>query len=431
MYIVHVGQAAWDHSEVVCLPGYLFAHESPKQFWVGISMLITSLDNASVRNRFLSSTSVHKHLIDAVLNALLPNADREYYMKGDVQAPCDTVFWPVLHILSILLDRLGFCFWQLTSKAPADVCKLILSQPYFVEELNRLCLEEDTHREVESSTEEDTANSRFMHNFGSNSINCLSNLYCENEGERNYTPVALTWIMPFVLSILQFGDLMEPVVRSTLVALCSIYMTSLSSKPCLKSSMLLGLAIPQFQRALCPNRKLSNCCLLLLAQLIEILFTKEAYSLLLKEKSKWLPIISSASENIFKLLNDRQSELLPSLVAVRKTIFSLINCPVGRRLPQHTRLVIFFSPKLKQQFTKMQSTPPAKNVIDEAILNVLEECLSKQDILGPFIPFQNNEINVSIPYIKQERLEYDSNGEYLGSFGELTNSYYCCIFSRH
>ncbi|XP_035685869.1 probable helicase senataxin isoform X2 [Branchiostoma floridae] len=110
----------------VVLPPFLFDTCGYKDYWLGICLLLSSLDPSTMRTQMFGARG-HRHIPDAVLNAMEPQQG----MKAGG-------FWPALQCLVVLFDRLGSRIWQFLSHDPATVFSTITKNPLFQTELLRL-----------------------------------------------------------------------------------------------------------------------------------------------------------------------------------------------------------------------------------------------------------------------------------------------------
>ena len=395
-------------------------------------MLITVMNPVCIRSQLLSSTSEHKYLIDSVLNAL------------DTQDT--TCFWPLLQIFATLLNRLDWRIWQLTQKSPSEVCKMFLSHQVFIHKLQQWSAEDKLKErrnkddQVISDQEDWVSNSQMVYEWSTRTLSPTlpSSSHDSSKDEDTCSPhvVVFMWVLPFIHSLLEFGNVLENDISQVLSAIRSIFSLSLCPKPYFKVSILTGLVSLSRQR-IEPSELLehlsidglSNKSLHIIAQLIEMLFTNEKFSFLLEEKKKWLPIFSSVCEVIlsgklsvgstspcsqsFKLA----SSVLPSsIVAVRKTMYIFFNNSVGQQCEIYSQVVVYFSPKLNR--STLFTPPLASNSISvpqkltvenlqEAILNILKIYKSNQDITGPFLPFGNSQDSVKKSTIVKQEVNYD------------------------
>ncbi|XP_078697928.1 putative helicase senataxin isoform X2 [Branchiostoma floridae x Branchiostoma belcheri] len=107
----------------VVLPPFLFDTCGYKDYWLGICLLLSSLDPSTMRTQMFGASG-HRHIPDAVLNAMEP---QQGLKAGG--------FWPALQCLVVLFDRLGSRIWQFMSHDPATVFSTITQNKLFQKEL--------------------------------------------------------------------------------------------------------------------------------------------------------------------------------------------------------------------------------------------------------------------------------------------------------
>ena len=421
------GTAAWNNSEVVLLPGFLFSHSSLKDFWVGLCMLLTAMDSSCVCSRLLSSTSEHRHLVDAVINALSPNSMGEEVPSNLQEVDHDlsrsTVFWPALQTTVTLLDRLGSRFWQLTGKMPGEVCRTILRSPFYQFELHQWVVANGGESEFHNHQEEEEALScsQVVYNWDAQKSRTVSNK--EHHPGSKLHPTIFSWVLPFVESLLDYGEALEPVTINVINVLWDLVNLGLQKKPVLNLDSLLDASqLSQAQPFPMQPSMLSDLtdhALQYLAEVVELLFSNERYSFLLKEKSRWLPALTSAGilmgqqsrrstkklslsrSPIAFTINPRSplcgstSHLPSSLLASSKTLHSILNSCVSQSLPQVdiVQFTCMLSPKLNLASSRPSSKkPPTRDSLQAAVTAVLSKCLSGQDIVGPFLTLSQSSL---------------------------------------
>ena len=363
------------------------------------------MDKNCIQSKLLSSTSNHRQLMDAIINALQQSSD-ELSTDDNCRA---TSFWPVLQIIFVLLEYQGAFFWQSTNRHPAQVCKLILGHRQFASQLQ--CLAE----QVKMTREDDSylTNSQCVYSSNSGGAEVQ---YCQpsssSSSEANiqefcYELLVLSWIPPFVSSIIGFGDVFNQVLHKILAALCSIFIISISPNPQVKSSKLLGLNLPKFKYSskFSITKRLSNVTLEIFSEVIEILFSKEFYKFLHSKIGMWLPVFSSAC-TVFIPLMKSEKKLDSGFEAVRKVMFSIINCSVGQELLNHSQFVVLLRPNLSRTFQTVIPKPPSINFIQDNITTILSICQSRQDLAGPFLSLQKPTQRQHVR-VKQERQDDD------------------------
>ena len=327
-----LGTAAWNEEEYVQLPKHLFVHNSPKDFWLGVCMLITAMDANCIRSRLMNTTGGHQDLVENIVAALKYEADKDYscHHRKKVTSICikmtsekanATIFWPAMQCLAILLDRLGSRFWQFALCTASSVLKSILSNPFFHFELKRWALngkdeDETTSSELESemSASEDDwiTNSQMVYDWdGETPSPCSSTKTTRRQTEMDSPELFITtgrnsagqlrvatfsWIIPFVQSLLDFGSMMSDTIGSVFTALHSIYTKSMAGDKNFEyfdiNSSPITTKDPSISKL--TTSVICNESLLTLSRLVELIFSKEGFIILLNFQRKWLPLVTKA-----------------------------------------------------------------------------------------------------------------------------------------
>ena len=269
-YILYfIGSAAWDPSLTLLLPKHLFVYESPKEFWDGLCIFITTLSGSCIRSKFIGSCN---ELILAILNAL------------DCHASNSVAFWPALQCLSTLLDQLGSRFWQYVphTRNFDYVLNCILESHIFEDEILKWN-KDSTSPEI---SHHDTGLATSAESF--RSLPDEKPLVIKSEFPVDVSPMkvtvsvhqkrmAFTWIVPFLQSLLDFGETAFKSIRTLFHAVHSF--PNKGSKGC-----------PLFKESL-----------FTLSQMVQLLFSKRAFSIMWNFKKMWLPaveIVLCSTENV-------------------------------------------------------------------------------------------------------------------------------------
>lgn len=426
-------------------------------------MLLTAMDTSCVRSRLLSSTSTHKHLVDAVLHAISPDSTTPTcFTKVTEEHSHEAVFWPTLQTVITLLDRLESRFWQLTGKNPASVCSTILFSPYFLYELNNWVMSSNEAAEevpgAQAGFDDFMSCSQVVYDFGSKrNVSALEKLpgslqknkLSEASGTR--CNILFSWVVPFINSLLDYGDVLKESIVNVFLALHNMLHISLSKNSCtlisdklLEASELIQLPPSDMSSISEPADQILLC----LSQLVELLFTKEHYSLLLEVKTHWLPhLVAVAILPRHNLLPSQKpflcnSPISPFLLSSQpvngkttsshsvcsKALRSILHCSVARTLPNCNRenLVSYLTPAScynrgkKLSLSCMQR--PSHSSLTEAILAVLRSCLAQQDIVGPFLPYKASSQSRSTVVVKKEPSDGDTIKSGSSSYRERNSS---------
>ena len=323
---MYVGLAAWSGEDQL-LPKHLFTHSCVKDFWLGLCMLITAMDAECMRSKVIDSTSDLRDIINSILGALEYRNTRRGVGASVADESTRSEFWPVLQCLSSVLERLGSCFWQFVSQSPKLVFETVTTNPLFEHEMSH-CSSTDGAAERNVSAdmmdfcqeEDDISSSQLVYSW-----DCDRS---EVEGRHQCAPhchqlVALSWTIPFVQSLLDFGDEATEVVKSVLSKVNSIFLSSMEKLvECDDSS-----SHSSRQSQLLANSRLCNESLLVLSRLVDLLFSKEQFPLLLSLKPYWT---TGIAQGVFFILisveNDQSSTKPDSSIHVAR----LMNCLLSR-----------------------------------------------------------------------------------------------------
>ena len=315
MYVI--GRAAWDDSVVVMLPKHLFNHKSKKDFWLGLCMLLTSLDTTCIRSKLMSSSSGNPEIAENILQTLR-HSDQ-------------SVFLPVLKCFSVLLDRLGSRFWQFDNATePKTVCETIFSHCVFVDKVKEMC-KKKRQEGTRSRVYEDMSSSQLVYQPISESKKCDPDLKSD---EQLSDCVVFSWIVPFMQSLLDFN--MERVNYQLFDSVKQL----LSRKGTVEKSQSF----------------LYHEVINTLVRMVRTLYSKQAYSMLLTCQDFWIqPLIKSVDH------------LSPtSQRSVIKLFRALLSSPTTKFLPNTQAFISHLKLPLRCSLSKITAS------LSRHIANVLK-----------------------------------------------------------
>lgn len=452
------------NDEMLQLPKHLFIHNSPKDFWLGVCMIISTMDANCIRSRLMSN---HKHIVDAVNAALEFAADNNYRSHMRKKMYCDsgkvtlekansTVFWPAMRCFQVLLEGLGSSYWQFSSASAQSVLKSILSNPYFHFELKRWArkgreedfssseLESDVESEIESemslSDSEWVSNSQLVYSWsvGPRSKKPGINTRCKGKRtdldsheslKRSVTGklhnAAFAWMVPFVNSLLDFGDIMADTIGSVILALNSMLQLSLSGQVNFQyfhftSEAPVNVDISSVSKL--ANCLLCNEALLVLSKTVEHLISNHAHILLVKFHRYWLPVTSKSISLLLQSCSNAVAssprvqrvgrvvavnDVPSSLGYIAKVASRILTSPtVGKQMSSIVDTLSLYSPlqthralqqprlTLKAKGKHPSSTTtyphsgtvfPTAQEISEHLLTILKKLSSYQESFSPFL----------------------------------------------
>ena len=342
--LISIGPAAWDDSQTLILPKHLFIYESPKEFWVGMCMFVMVLSGPCIQSRLVSSCN---ELIHAIVNAL------------DCHASNSVVFWPALQCLSTLLDQLGSRFWQFVPPTCNFdyVLKCILESHHFEDELNKWREESCEPNSPENAhySDDTTTNSQVVYELLEERLDAKQPVFPLDVPSvnslalkrTNMRRLPFTWIVPFLQSLLDFDE------------------------TAFKAIETLFHAVHSFPNHGGKRSLLFNKSLFTLSQMVELLFSKRAFSVMYKFKNQWLPAMEIA------LMSVKVSSCLTSMIHMFMVLLGILDTKEAKHLSLNEKVVSYlrnFTPSLmslSHKHPKHDSSIPVKKII-EHVTNVLE-----------------------------------------------------------
>lgn len=413
---------SWEDTENVLLPRHLFTSK-PRDFWLGIYTVMTAMTKSCMQTCLLTS---RKELLASVLAFLAEDSDKEYNIPDFSSQPelyrCkNTIFWPVLQCFVLLVDKLGSRFWILTGKTPNSVLKLIKTNPYHQLQLD-ICYSQAARLDLAKDIDNDLSFSQLVYD------DTLSSKLMEPIRER-YHGFSLSWVVPFIKSLIDFGDCESSTVVELLDFVCYIHSVSLHGNTDVSSTDTFQAALPiRMVAERVEGLFLSQESLKCISQSVDVLFSQKVYSVLLQCK-----------QAIFCMIT-----VLCSYVLSRGRLLQLVLNQIKRHLSQtartYTSLVMYCSTektasKLWYLVKQISSLSPflstISNQVDSShsladlqpdklcslLLKLIADKQDNQDIAGPFLYPPSVDTSTfkkpssSITVIKQEPCEEDSNNK--------------------
>lgn len=208
-------------------------------------------------------------------------------------------FWPALQCLSTLLDQLGSRFWQYVPSTSNFnyVLKCILTSYHFESELMKLS---ESHA-------------------------------VKSEFPSDVPPVhlqryAFTWIIPFLQSLLDFDETAFDTIETLFDAVHSF------PKKANNSSILF------------------NESLFTLSQMVQLLFSKKAFSILCEFKDKWLPAVA------FALQSAASASCLTSMIHMFTVLLGILDTKEARGLSSTKKIVAYLKSFISSLKTSVYSS---------------------------------------------------------------------------
>ena len=414
--------ANWDDTQKVILPRHLFTSK-PREFWLGICTILTAMTKSCIQTCLLPSDLSHKELLESVLSHLDRDSDKEYGITTQRESnKCkNTIFWPVLQCFVLLVDKLGSNFWMITTTTPNSVLKLIKSNPYYQLQL-KICYNQAARLDLATNDDSDFTFSQLVYD---DSLSTASKSM-EPLQER-YHGFSLSWVVPFIKSLIDFGDCESSTIVELLDFVCHVHSVSLHGDTNVSSTDVFQTVLPiemvarRVEDLFLPQESL-KC----ISQSVDVLFSQKVYSVLLQCKQAIFCMITVLCS--FVLSKDRLtlSQNKQHLSQTARTYTSLVmycsNEKTASKLWYLVKQISSLSPFLSVVSNQVGSCHDHNDMLpDELCITLLKLIADKQDdqdIAGPFLypPSFNNSISKrrtsssSEIKIKQE------------SFGEETKS---------
>ena len=361
------GTAAWnDSQDIVLLPKHTFAHESRKDFWIGVCMFITALSGPCIRSRLVSNC---EDLIRAIVNAL------------DCKVSSSEAFWPALQCLRTLLHKLGSRFWQFAPHNSSFdyVLTCILKSPKFNEELGKWSEESQGS---DGSDADDATNSQVVYDFLEETLDTQptkSVSLADTTGLVHRQRLPFTWIIPFLQSLLDFGE-------AAYIAISDLFR-----------------AVHSFPTQRRNPSPLFNESLFILSQMIQLLFSKGAYSIMYAFKGKWLSAVKIALGSV------KDISYLSSLKYLFNVLLGILDTDEAKELPKNKEIVSYlqkFTPSLKSPGHHQRGSKIPPSDIISHVIRVLE--ILKETHTSPTPSFLGDQPELPPNQIeKQEQQAHD------------------------
>ena len=342
-------------SDCPILPKHLFAHDSPKDFWVGICMLISSLDSSCICTRLMSYSSGHVEVINAIISALSSTVEE----TGN-----SIIFWPALQCLSILLSRMLSRFWQYAFEDPASVLQTVLNNSHFKKEVVQWAYKTQPHSQLESNNsdnEEMISNSQMV--YSSENAHPGFEDYAGHQNRDTQNKDVFSWIAPFLQSLLDFGDVSNKTIVLLFQSVHEFFGAVNLNDPTLKI----------YDSPLCKESFFTLSCM------VELLFTKQAYTLMLNLKSYWLLGVRKTVDHVTR---NYACSSLPNIVRSMSQMFHVVISILEsdeKSIPE-TRSMIEFLTNFVKSINSLDSQPcvrPKAWLSADMICNQVEAILER------------------------------------------------------
>lgn len=383
------GAAVWDDSQdIVLLPKHAFVHESRKDFWIGVCMLITALSGPCIRSRLVSN---REDLIQVIINAL------------DCNMSSSEGFWPALQCLCTLLHKLGSRFWQFVPRNSSFdyVLRCVLKSPQFKEELAKWSEESQGS---DSSDADDATNSQVVYDYLEETLDAQptkSVSLADKTSSIHRQRLPFTWIIPFFQSLLDFGEAAYKAIGD------------------------LFRAVHSFPSQLSNPSPLFNESLFTLSQMIQLLFSKGAYSIMYAFKDKWLLAVKIALGSV------KDISSLSSLKYLFNVLLGILDTDEAKELPKNKEIVSYlqkFAPSLKSPHHQRGGKIPPNDIIISHVVQVLK--ILEKTHTSPTPSFLGDQLELPPNEIEQQEQQAHDLGKNNGFVVHGYNNIYA-IRSRY
>ena len=421
-FINHVDiddSANWDDTQKVVLPCHLFTNK-PREFWLAICTILSVMTKNCIQTCLLPSDL--SQLLETVL-ALLRDSDQLYNIPifYSPEGCKNTVFWPALQGFVLLVDKLGSRFWMITATTPAATLKTIKSNPYYQLQL-KICY--DDAAKLDSVANNDDSEFSFSQIVYDDSLNKPSS--SKGSLQERYHGFSLSWVVPFIKSLIDFGDYESLTIAELLEFVCNIHClslhgdTNISSTDTFQAVLPLRIIAKRIEDLFLPRESL-QC----ISQSVDVLFSQKVYSVLLRCKQAIFCMITVLCSYVLNRDSLVLSQNKQHLTQTARTYISLVMyCSTEKTASKLWYLVKQIgplSPFLSVVSNQVSNSHSHTDLLHpdelcEILVSLIAGKHNSQDIAGPFLcphSFSKSTSNTKttrVTVIKQE------------SFGEETNS---------
>jgi len=385
----------WDDTQNVILPQYLFTNK-PRDFWLGICTILTAMTKGCIQTRLLTSHLNHKELVESVLVLLDKDPDKEYSISNFQNQPefykCkNTVFWPVLQCFVLLLDKLGSRFWMITTTTPNSILKLIKFNPYYQLQLE-ICYKQAAQLDLAINNEYNFSFSQLVYDDSLDKIpKPMEPL------QERYHGFSLSWVVPFIKSLIDFGDYESSTIVELLDFVCHIHSMSLHGDTNVSSTDLFQTVLPiETVAERVESLFLSQESLKCISLSVDVLFSQKVYSVLLQCKQAIFCMIAVLCSHVLSKGKNLQPSLNQSkqhMSQTARTYTSLVMyCSTEKTAGKLWHLVEQISSLshlsvISSQVGGSHSCTDLLQQPDdlcEILLKMIADKQNDQDIVGPF-----------------------------------------------
>lgn len=417
-----------DDTQNVVLPHHLFTSK-PRDFWLGICTILTVMTKSCIQTCLLPSDLSHRELLESVLALLGEDSDKEYdipnfHTQSESYKCKNTVFWPILQCFIVLVDKLGSRFWMLTTTTPNSVLKLIKNNPYYQLQLN-ICYSHAAQLDLAKNNDNDLSFSQLVYD---DSLDKASKSM-EPIQER-YHGFSLSWVVPFIKSLIDFGDYESSTVVELLDFVCHIHSISLHGDTNVSSTDLFQTVLPievvaeRVESLFLPQESL-KC----ITQSVDVLFSQKVYSVLLQCKQAIFCMITvlcsyvlSKGKRLHPVLNQIKQHLSQTARTYTSLVMYCSTEKTASKLWYLVKQISSLSPFLSTVSNQAGCPHGHSDLLQpdelcKILLKLIADKQNNQDIAGPFLyppSFDSSTLKktfTSITVIKQEPFEEETNSK--------------------
>ncbi|XP_018085035.1 probable helicase senataxin isoform X1 [Xenopus laevis] len=220
------GNSEVEEGKLILLPSHLYDISNYKNYWLGICMLLTVLEEQAMDSLLLSHDK-QNDFMQSILHVMEKNTEDENANP----------FWPALHCFMIILDRLGSKVWgQLID--PIQAFQTIISSPSYTSEIETIRNSYSRPTKMEPHNDDndlDISCSQMVYSFKTEKPNkdtgwkkAISPDYCPNMYEEMQSLAnvlqseigqdmrvhdsTFLWFLPYVQSVMDLKDLGVPYI---------------------------------------------------------------------------------------------------------------------------------------------------------------------------------------------------------------------------
>ncbi|XP_068104970.1 probable helicase senataxin isoform X2 [Hyperolius riggenbachi] len=408
-----------DEGKLILLPPHLYDTCNYKNYWLGICMLLTVLQEEAMDSLLLAPEK-QNDFMKSILHV----------MEKNIEDESKNPFWPALHCFMTILDRLGSKVWgQLID--PIQAFQTITSSPSYnneIENIRKSC-NRPTKHEPDAEDEDLVSCSQAVYNFNTEKVkkdtgwkSAICPEYCPNmyEDMQSLTNIlqsdigqdmrvhnsTFLWFIPYVQSVMDLKDLGIAYIMEVIHHLCSEIKDAFSQSQC---------------------DKVTEFFVRVLVSIIELHRSKKCLHFLWVSSHKWVEIILKCALLPFQDVLSRSTSKISSTSAVcssptSQTSLSSVQFACihlirsllreGYQLGQQAN----YKPYLDKFNLIIRGSTPRTLDLSRAEIQGLQTCLTQiiksmkdKASISPNSPSEANPSckTQAVPFIKTERIDED------------------------